>query len=142
MSAAPCTPENPCLHWFPNEGFRPAIWATDEIGPWCPLLIKADDSPYAGKAPVAPFDPYGHVPVSDIITPALLATPTESNASTPRITEPGFPGWPGFPSWPGKPGVIDPAPPPGPMPSPVPLPAGGLLLISALVAFAAVRRWR
>ena len=46
------------LHWFPNEGYRPARFLNDFIGPRmdCPLIVKADDTPYRGK-----IDPYAHL---------------------------------------------------------------------------------
>lgn len=150
--AAPCTPENPCIHWFPGVGFRPAIWASDFIGPRldCPLLILGDDSPIDGKAaaPQYPIDPYAIVPPSalgEAVVAAAGAPAAPTGTPVASITrDPALPGWPGFPSWPhwpGKPGVIQPGTqdPHIPPLAPVPGPEAAALLLTALAAFAGKR---
>lgn len=148
---APCTAENPCIHWFHGLGFRPAVWANDYIGPRldCPMLVLADDSPMEGKSVAAPLDPYAFIPPSVLDEVVVAAAgPPVAPTSTPvaAITrDPALPGWPGFPSWPhwpGTPGVIHPGDPDPHIPAPalVPLADALPLLLTGIVMLAIFRR--
>lgn len=134
------------LWWFPNEGFRPAKFANDYIGPRmdCPLIVKAEDQVYLAK-----FDPLMGLQsewLSEAIqkaqtgdkAPAYTETPEGREwASVWRPIEPWHPG----PSYPCHCVEVPPINPPID-PAPVPIPASAGLLLLGIAAFAMLRKRR
>lgn len=134
------------LWWFPNEGFRPAKFANDYIGPRmdCPLIVKAEDQVYLAK-----FDPLMGMQsewVADAIQKAETGAKALSGvsghqdrewASVLRPIEPWHPG----PSYPCHCVEVPPINPPID-PAPVPLPASAGLLLLGLCIVVAIKNRR
>ena len=140
------------LHFFPGQGFRPAIYLNDFIGPRldCPLIVPAPDADIAYSAK---FEPFGHMPASGYAwgtwipaaAPAATAETVLSAATAGPAAAPPFsagpliPGpWPSEPEWPCC--VIREPDAPLPPVAPIPTPASASLLIAAVAAFAIIRR--
>lgn len=126
----PCSPDDPCLHFFEGMGFRPAAWATerDQYGDRMILIVSGDDA-YLSKYDL-PFDVMAFLP-SDGVLPLpvvpltnVLAIPGGAPATPVAGGFPGFPGFPWFPggSNPGQRPTEEPAmptPPTAILPNPV-----------------------
>lgn len=134
------------IHWFPGEGFRPAVWAKDYIGPKieCILPIPAPDADvaYAAKVPpaLAPVEPWGHLPNwGTVLLPVEPDAPQVTAASLAGPVDSATPWHPATPPLPWFPGpdlpccvIREPAPELPPI-APVPLPAAGGMLMAGLV---------
>lgn len=145
-----CSIQDPCIHFFPGMGFRPAEWVVDrnQYGDKL-MLIVADDSPLDGKYDPG-FDPYQAMP-QDL--EQLYTTPPGTVPGGGIVPPSGLPprisltDWPGFGSpgvhWPGQsssnhstgggPGTHVPPDTPE-LPTPVPLTGSGLFLVMAMIA--------
>lgn len=137
--------------------FAPAWLPADYIGPRldCPLPVRADDSPYAGKldawAPVPrteiteAIEDFGGLPVwgSTSIGPAPVNTPLPGPPGVPVVVFPGAPPCCDFwtPDRPETPGVIV-TPPDPETPAQVPLPGalGFMIGIVCLLIIGALFR--
>lgn len=132
------------LHFFPGQGFRPAIYLNDFIGPRldCPRLVPAPDADISYSAK---FDPFGHIPATGYAwgtwIPASPATLTAADLADPFTAGPLIPGpwWPPV-DYPCNCITHPPVNPPLPEPAPVPLPASSICLLAGLAALALLRR--
>lgn len=140
------------IHFFPGEGFRPATFANDYIGPRmdCPLIVKVEDPVYLAK-----FDPYAPLQgyawgtwLPDMAQEAtgeplagangVQATHSAKSAYLPSATI--FP-WPSYPPSPEYPCRCIEVPPIKPLdPAPVPVPASAGLLLLGLCILATLKR--
>lgn len=118
MQPAPVFPDDPGVAWIVGVGFRPAVWATHEVGPWCPLLVPAPDADTA-YGPKYDGSIKAHAVV--VALPPLLDLQTLQSPLLIRGEE--------SVAW-----VPD-----SPAPAIVPLPGSAILLAAALLCFALFR---
>ena len=99
-----CDLQDPCLHFFPGMGFRPAAWVTerDQYGDKSILIVSGDHA-YMAKYDMA-LGAFGLLPegLGYAALPAtpianLLAVPTTGGGPAQPSSFPGFGGFPGFP---------------------------------------------
>lgn len=139
------------LHFFPNEGFRPARYLNDFIGPRmdCPLIVKAEDEVYLAK-----FDPYGPLAgyawgtwlpngpgeaIGKAQTAGTGGAATQTAESHNWLPATIFP-WPSVPPVPTYPCRCITTPPDLPPVAPVPVPASAGLLLLGLCIIASFKR--